>query len=519
VRVTVGEFHYVARDPETSFPGIRMYEVDRQGNKHPLNMFWNDELVQEWAVLMPNEPPYTDHQYKAAQSSGASGVYSGDYGDNPIPHGEPPDDNGNARSWGNFLDSGNDSRGQGNSKGNWAYLDTYTWIADDMSDDVTVNVVDGNNDTDNDGLTDFVEMCITGTKHNKADSDDDTVNDYIETNGGQPGIDTDGDGVVNGMDENDDGDCVLTKVEDPDGDGDPTNDNTDGDSDLNYLDNDDDADSILSCDEDADGDGDPTNDDTDGDGIVNYLDPNDNDGPDGDLDNDGIRNADDNCVLTPNTDQADMDGDGQGDVCDDDVDGDGISNIDDNCYIDNRKEIDPDDPVTAIDAANPDQTDVNGDGIGDACQPDADSDGIPDVNDNCVYDPNPGQENMDAEGSKKSDDDEGDDEDKPIADDKGDACDDDIDGDGLTNKEEKKIGTNPRDFDTDDGGVNDGQEVENGTNPVDDPIDDPGPRQVSGGGLFECTASAGNADGGWTLVWMLGILIAIRQRSMRRRGN
>ncbi len=41
----------------------------------------------------------------------------------------------------------------------------------------------------------------------------------------------------------------------------------------------------------------------------------------------------------------------------------------------------------------------------------------------------------------------------------GDACDDDIDGDGLTNTQETVFGTNPRNPDTDGDGLTDGQEV------------------------------------------------------------
>ncbi len=507
LRVTVGEFHYVGRDIETSFLGMRMYEVEDDGDKRPLNMYWNDELVQEWAVTMP--APYA---YEAAETSGTEGIYSGDYAADPIPVGQTVNTDGNARSWGDFV-TFQDSRGEGNGKGNKAFLDTYTWIAAKLSDEMQVRVVEGSTDTDGDGLPDVVERCVTGTSYDDPDSDDDNVGDEVETQGGQPAIDTDGDGVNNGVDEDDDGDCVPTIVEDPDGNGDPTDDDTDGDTDANYLDDDDDGDGIQSCDEDVNGNGDPTDDDSDGDGVANYLDQDDNDGPLGDLDNDGVVNRDDNCPEMSNPDQADMDGDGQGDVCDDDVDGDGVLNVEDNCYIENRRDIDEDDAVTDIDVSNADQTDVNDDGIGDACQQDADGDGIPDVIDNCVDDPNPDQEDMDSDGQ-------------------GDACDSDIDGDGLSNEEEDANGngkwdegeeTNPRDPDTDGGGVSDGDEVNPdeswGVSDPLDPIDDPGPRQVSGGGLFHCAASPGPAQNGWTPLLLLGILLALKQRNRKRRSS
>ena len=506
LRITLGEFHYVGRDIETSFLGMRMYGVEANGEKRPLYMFWNDELVQDWAVTMP--APYA---YIPAETSGPDGVYSGAYADDPVPVGETVNTDGNARSWGDFV-TFEDSRREGNSKGNKAFLDTYTWIAAELSDELQVLVVEGTTDTDGDGLADIVERCQSGTRPDDPDSDDDSLGDEVETQGGQPGIDTDGDGVNNGLDDDDDGDCVPTILEDPDGDGDPSNDDTDGDSDPNYLDNDDDEDGRQSCDEDANGNGDPSDDDTDGDGDVNYLDKDDNDGPLGDPDNDGVVNRDDNCPTDANPDQADLDGDDEGDVCADDVDGDGVLNPEDNCYIGNRREIALDDAVTDIDVSNADQTDINDDGIGDACQLDSDGDGWPDVDDNCVDHPNPGQEDMTTDGE-------------------GDACDHDIDGDGLSNDEEDANGngqvdegeTDPRNPDTDGGGVSDGDEMDPdehwGVSDPLDPVDDWGPRQVSGGGLFHCAASPGRAPTGFAPLLLLGVLLALKQRNRKRRSS
>ena len=69
-----------------------------------------------------------------------------------------------------------------------------------------------------------------------------------------------------------DSDGLASIFEDPDGDGDPRNDDTDEDLLPNFIDLDDDNDGILTQDEDANGDGDPRNDDSDGDGTPNYLD-------------------------------------------------------------------------------------------------------------------------------------------------------------------------------------------------------------------------------------------------------
>jgi len=69
-----------------------------------------------------------------------------------------------------------------------------------------------------------------------------------------------------------DNDGVASIFEDPDGDGDPRNDDTDGDNIPNYIDIDDDGDGVLTKDEDTNNDGDPSNDFTDGSTVPNYLD-------------------------------------------------------------------------------------------------------------------------------------------------------------------------------------------------------------------------------------------------------
>ncbi len=94
--------------------------------------------------------------------------------------------------------------------------------------------------------------------------------------------------------------------------------------------------------------------DTDGDGLPDvcdsactskglFADP--------DIDNDGIPNTDDNCPLVFNPDQSDIDGDGVGDACDNDMDGDGVVNEIDNCPA----------------VFNPDQAMSGTNGLGDAC--------------------------------------------------------------------------------------------------------------------------------------------------------
>ncbi len=134
-----------------------------------------------------------------------------------------------------------------------------------------------------------------------------------------------------------------------------------------------------------------------------------------DTDGDGIPDYADNCWLVPNSDQADMDGDGIGDACD-------------NC----------------AGIANPEQADTNGNGVGDLCDADMDGDGIPDkvlitVNgvvtgssgitsgpkDNCPTIPNADQK-ITCDGSAAA-------QCGSFVATMGDACNPDIDGDGVAN--------------------------------------------------------------------------------------
>ena len=93
------------------------------------------------------------------------------------------------------------------------------------------------------------------------DSEDD--NDTVDET--DLDINTDNDDYPNYIDSDDDNDGILTKNEDPDKDGDPTNDDTDDDGKPNYLDDDDDGDGTLTINE-------SLTEDADLDGISDYLD-------------------------------------------------------------------------------------------------------------------------------------------------------------------------------------------------------------------------------------------------------
>ncbi len=147
---------------------------------------------------------------------------------------------------------------------------------DGASDDVEVfwglDPAQADGDTDGDGLPDGLETAL-GTNPSLADSDGDGVGDDVEV--GADWIapqDSDGDGIIDASDTDDDGDGVLTVDEDPGGNGLPADDDTDGDGLPNYLDDDDDGDGVPTENEDTNNNRDWTDDDDDGDGIPDYLD-------------------------------------------------------------------------------------------------------------------------------------------------------------------------------------------------------------------------------------------------------
>ncbi|HIN86554.1 MAG TPA: hypothetical protein EYN06_08745, partial [Myxococcales bacterium] len=347
-------------------------------------------------------------------------------------------------------------------------------------------------DSDGDGIPDFKDI----------DDDNDGILDSTEFGGINSSGDSDGDHVPDWQDAdssdcpdtNDDGICdSLSANIDFDGDGIP-----------NHLDLDADGDGIADL---IEGGGN----DTDGDGVLDDITDSDGDGLADlvDTDNDGTP------LPVPDTDN-----DGAPDFLDLDSDGDGLSDVTEGGGVD-----------ADSDGLLDDDLDGDGDGLADSVDgndggeplplPDTDEDGVPDyqdwdddgdgistateIADSAVLgdevddDGIPAWHDTDADGDGVSDADEGTgDDDKDGIPNYLDPLINDDDNDGLSNEDEVGYGTDPTNPDSDDDGLLDGAEVmDHGTNPLNPDTDGGG---VSDGVEVDAGTDpldANDGDGYW----------------------
>ncbi|MEE2828078.1 MAG: MopE-related protein [Myxococcota bacterium] len=303
-------------------------------------------------------------------------------------------------------------------------------------------------DKDGDGLTNGEEQTL-GTDWESTDSDGDGIDDWTEVGTDlEDPLDTDEDGTIDALDEDDDGDGIASadeSSEDLDGDGEPDLD-VDGDGILNHLDTDADGDGI---DDELEDDG-----DFDGDDIPDYLDE--------DADGDGIPDSLEGSVDTDNDgwmDAYDLDSDGDGLLDEEegsgDVDGDGLMNSQD-------LEADGDGALDAVEGRG----DVDGDGTPNWLDPDdsdgpyadADGDGLTNIEE-AEWGSDAYNEDSDGDGLLDG---------EEVHDYQTDPTSVDSDEDGLEDGDEVELhGTDPANYDTDADGLGDGEELDlYGTDPL-----------------------------------------------------
>ena len=247
-------------------------------------------------------------------------------------------------------------------------------VAGDTDGDGIGNTADS--DDDNDGYAD-IEDRFPLDPGEWADTDGDRYGDNEDAfpDDSSEQFDSDGDGVGDGTDEDDDGDGVPNDEDEWPRD-------TDNDGLENWEDSDDDNDGVADAEDAFPLDPDEWA-DSDGDGIGDNANANANANADGD--GDGVLDAEDAFPLDA-TEWVDSDDDGIGNNADEDDDNDGVPDIEDAFLLDATEWVDGDGDGTGNNADafadNPDEwADSDADGIGDNADPDDDNDGIPDGED------------------------------------------------------------------------------------------------------------------------------------------
>ncbi|MDP1914940.1 MAG: tandem-95 repeat protein [Myxococcales bacterium] len=414
--------------------------------------------------------------------------------------------------------------------------DSFTYTVRDSNNGVAAAVVTitVGADTDRDGLSDNDEL-VAGTNPNDADTDDDLISDGVEVKIG----------MTDPLDDDSDDDGLLDGNEDVDRNGvkaanetDPKNADTDGDGLPDGLERGltmaqgrqtrpnvfkADADpatttSPLRADTDAGGDSDGTEDaNSNGRIDAGETDPNDRLDDRQDADRDGLTNAQEiNAGLDPNDGDSDDDGvlDGADGLTD--TDGDGRIDAFDS-DSDNDGVLDGTEAGVTEQTLKPRETDVSkGSFVADADptsttnpkSADSDADGLPDGAEDANKNGRDDEGETDASKADTDDDGLNDGVEKngtnptnpEVGDSDGDTL---LDGDEDGDKDGSFDGgeTDPNTADTDGGGANDGIERQRGSNPL-DKLDD---LEVRGGG------GCGQAPTGLLLVGLF-VMLGLRRR-------
>ncbi len=216
-------------------------------------------------------------------------------------------------------------------------------VPQDSDGDTILDIHEGIEDSDGDGVSDWLDT----------DSDGDGISDADEAGDDDPAtypVDTDEDGVPDYLDDDSDGNGIADSVEA----GDPNNPtDTDGDGDADFRDDDNDGDGILDV---WEMDFDPLSPtDTDRDGIADFM--------DFDSDNDTLCDEYEGGTTSYREEPRDTDEDGTPDYRDTDSDGDGFSDIDE----------------AGVSETCAEPSDIDGDGLYNSADTDSDGDGLSDV--------------------------------------------------------------------------------------------------------------------------------------------
>ena len=335
----------------------------------------------------------------------------------------------------------------------------------DTDGDGILNYLD--EDDDNDGLQDDNDNCPLVADLDQEDLDQDGMGNPCDP-------DDDGDGVDDSAD-----DFPLDASETTDTDADGVGNNSDEDDDDDGVSDVDDAfplDPTETMDTDLDGIGNNTDTDDDGDGVSDVSDAfplddteirdSDSDGigdnTDEDDDNDGARDSEDAFPLDPN-ETIDTDNDGVGNNSDLDDDGDGAPDSSDAFPLDPSENTDTDD-----------------DGIGNNADADDDGDGVEDFLDVFPLDPS---ESFDTD-----------------SDGIGNNADSDDDGDGVVDEEDAFPLNSSESVDTDGDGIGNNTDLDDDGDGVEDfldifPLDPSESVDTDGDGIGNNADSDDDGDG------------------------